>query len=166
MTEREPTGHDKETLSTYENHKAVIAPNEGHALDATGEEERRDRLSQNRVSLGSRRSEKVHKDEEAGHHITGNQALDVEKNGEQDEPSSAAENDDIDDANIVWWEGPDDPENPMNWSKWKKVVNVTIVSCICFVTPLASCNIAQPTLSACCTNVLPQPCLHLVSPNS
>jgi hypothetical protein len=44
------------------------------------------------------------------------------------------------DPNAVWWDGPDDPANPMNWSNFLKVVNVGLVSGICFVTPLASCE--------------------------
>ncbi|KAK2755572.1 hypothetical protein FQN54_006512 [Arachnomyces sp. PD_36] len=42
------------------------------------------------------------------------------------------------DPNIVTWDGPDDPENPMNWPRTKKIVNVSTVSLITFLTPLAS----------------------------
>lgn len=44
------------------------------------------------------------------------------------------------DPNVVDWDGPNDPENPMNWPRFRKVVNVALVSGICFVTPLASCK--------------------------
>lgn len=46
----------------------------------------------------------------------------------------------ITDPNIVWWDGPDDPQNPMNWPRWKRVLNVTLVSMLTFVAPLASCK--------------------------
>lgn len=38
----------------------------------------------------------------------------------------------------VDWDGPDDPANPMNWPAWSKVVNVGLISCLTFITPLAS----------------------------
>lgn len=43
-----------------------------------------------------------------------------------------------DDPNVVWWDGPDDPKNPMNFSPKLKLLNIGLVSAICFVTPLAS----------------------------
>jgi len=43
-----------------------------------------------------------------------------------------------DDANVVWWDGPDDPTNPYNWPSWKKVVNCGLISTLTFITPLAS----------------------------
>lgn len=42
------------------------------------------------------------------------------------------------DPNIVGWSGPDDPQNPMNFSPKLKLLNIGLVSAICFVTPLAS----------------------------
>lgn len=42
------------------------------------------------------------------------------------------------DPNVVWWDGPDDPLNPLNFDKRAKVLNITLVSSICFITPLAS----------------------------
>jgi hypothetical protein len=46
------------------------------------------------------------------------------------------------DANIVFWDGPNDPENPMNWSPMKRWGTVAIVSALTFLTPLASSNFA------------------------
>lgn len=37
------------------------------------------------------------------------------------------------DANIVWWDGEDDPANPFNWPASKKWIHVGIVSLITFV---------------------------------
>ncbi|KAM3451458.1 hypothetical protein MY3296_005274 [Beauveria thailandica] len=42
------------------------------------------------------------------------------------------------DANVVFWDGPDDPENPYNWKPWVKVFNCVLISALTFVTPLAS----------------------------
>lgn len=42
----------------------------------------------------------------------------------------------VPDANIVNWEGPDDPQNPMNWSSSLKWSNVAIISTITFLTYL------------------------------
>lgn len=43
------------------------------------------------------------------------------------------------DDNIVWWDGDSDPENPYNWPRWRKVLNCVLISCLAFITPLASC---------------------------
>lgn len=45
----------------------------------------------------------------------------------------------IDDENIVWWDGDSDPDNPYNWPRWRKVLNCVLISCLAFITPLASC---------------------------
>ena len=42
------------------------------------------------------------------------------------------------DPNVVWWDGPEDPSNPLNFSPKLKLLNIGLVSAICFVTPLAS----------------------------
>ncbi|QDS77377.1 hypothetical protein FKW77_005756 [Venturia effusa] len=43
-----------------------------------------------------------------------------------------------DDANVVWWEGPDDLENPLNWSSKRKWAAIGMVSLVTFLTPLGS----------------------------
>lgn len=43
-----------------------------------------------------------------------------------------------DQVDKVGWDGPDDPENPMNWPTWLKAANVGLISCLTFITPLAS----------------------------
>lgn len=48
------------------------------------------------------------------------------------------------DDNIVWWDGDNDPENPYNWPRWRKVLNCVLISCLAFITPLASCMITNP----------------------
>jgi MFS family permease len=42
------------------------------------------------------------------------------------------------DPNLVTWDGDNDPENPQNFSSKLKVLNIGVISAICFVTPLAS----------------------------
>lgn len=46
----------------------------------------------------------------------------------------------VDDQNIVFWDGDDDPHNPYNWKSWIKVFNCVLISALTFVTPLASCT--------------------------
>lgn len=41
------------------------------------------------------------------------------------------------DANVVDWDGPDDPENPMNWSSAKKTANLAIVSAMTLLSYVA-----------------------------
>ncbi|KUJ18818.1 bicyclomycin resistance protein [Mollisia scopiformis] len=114
-SEHEVTDHEKVLLAAYEGHDADIPSNEGYILDEQGEFKRKQSIaaSHRRASLGHNKR-------------------DVEKTKAQ----VSAE--DSDEANIVWWDGDDDPQNPLNFSKWLKVLNITIVSAICFVTPLGS----------------------------
>lgn len=63
--------------------------------------------------------------------------VDTKKDVEGGEKAAEEE---IADPNIVGWDGPDDPENPMNWPRWKRAGNVTLVSMLTFVAPLASCT--------------------------
>lgn len=114
--EHQLTDLEKETLAAYEGHDADIPSNEGYILDDRGEQKRRQSIaaSHRRASESKGRNK------------------DIEKIGQE---VSAEESDD---SNIVWWNGDDDPENPLNFSKWLKVLNIAIVSAICFVTPLGS----------------------------
>lgn len=67
------------------------------------------------------------------------QPEDVEKG------AAAAGAAEVEDENVVWWDGPDDPENPFNWPTSKKVMTCALVSLFTFVTPLASCKcLSQP----------------------
>lgn len=42
------------------------------------------------------------------------------------------------DADLVWWDGEQDPANPYNWPIWKKVVNCALISVETFVVAMAS----------------------------
>ncbi|KAF2710442.1 MFS general substrate transporter [Pleomassaria siparia CBS 279.74] len=53
----------------------------------------------------------------------------------EDTPAPAQEEAD---ANIVDWDGPDDPENPMNWPTSKKWRLIFVLALVTLVTPLAS----------------------------
>lgn len=46
----------------------------------------------------------------------------------------------VQDENVVFWDGDDDPANPYNWSTWFKVSNCVLVSALTFLTPLGSCK--------------------------
>ncbi|KAF2751627.1 MFS general substrate transporter [Sporormia fimetaria CBS 119925] len=71
---------------------------------------------------------------------------DIEKGNPLSSTSSIHNSEDTtpndDDPNIVTWDSPTDPQNPMNWSEKKKWGTVTVVSCITFLTPLASSSFA------------------------
>jgi hypothetical protein len=118
--ERQLSDLEKETLAAYEGHDADIPSNEGYVLDERGELKR----IQSIAALHRKASRSSHEQ------TNGNAAKDAEKN--------AGEVVADEDANVVWWDGPDDPANPLNFSKWLKVGNIMIVSALCFVTPLAS----------------------------
>jgi len=65
-----------------------------------------------------------------------NEEKELDENGENENAAEIISEEDG--ANIVWWDGPDDPHNPLNFSKTLKIVTITVVSAITFVTPLAS----------------------------
>jgi hypothetical protein len=117
--ERQLSDLEKETLAAYEGHDADIPSNEGYVLDERGELKRKQS-----IALSQKAAKKSIE-------TNGNAAKDVEKAGGD---VSTEE----DDSNIVWWDGPDDPANPLNFKPWMKIVNIALVSAICFVTPLGS----------------------------
>jgi hypothetical protein len=108
---------EKETLAAYEGHDADTPSNEGYVLDERGELKRRQSIASN--AKASRKS--------------------VERNGKKDVEKEGGEvSTDEDDSNVVWWDGDSDPANPLNYKPLVKVLNITLVSAICFVTPLGS----------------------------
>lgn len=123
-THHEPSDLEKEILAVpvYNgNHKAnPVAPSNGHV--ARGEL-RPKQSAPRKPSLKTQRS-REHRGSDAAKH-------DGEK--AKRKTSGAGR-----DPNIIWWDGPGDPLNPMNFGKWLKILNVTLISAICFVTPLAS----------------------------
>jgi hypothetical protein len=113
----ELTDIEKETLAAYEGHDADIPSNEGYVLDKQAELKRKQSIASN--TRAARKSGE------------NNGTKDVEKEG--GEVST-----DEDDSNVVWWDGDQDPANPLNYKPLIKVLNITLVSAICFVTPLGS----------------------------
>jgi hypothetical protein len=71
---------------------------------------------------------------------------DVEKQASAEESGKTGEEagSGPEDANIVWWDGPEDPHNPYNWPTWRKVVICTLVSFLTLLTPLGSCKSSSP----------------------
>jgi hypothetical protein len=115
---------EKETLATYEGHDADIPSNEGYVLDAAGELKREQAIAtEYNKHHGRRESEDQ---PQSG------------TNGDVEKHSADVSAEESEDSNIVWWDGPDDPQNPLNFSSWLKVLNIGLVSSICFIAPLAS----------------------------
>jgi len=138
---REPTLAEKTELAVAEGHDADIPSNIGYVLDEAGEEKRRMSIARQRSkaeSVGSHR-EREHSVEHRD--VEKEAATTVEGSGGEGEGATSE-----DDANVVWWDGPDDPENPYNWPTWKKILNCGLISAFTFVTPLASCRVLPPTL--------------------
>lgn len=121
---RHPTRSEIIELAAQESHDADIPTNIGTIHDAVPS--RRPES----VKLSAMELEKE-KDVEKGHGRHGS----VSTVGDsEDAPTEEYNND----PSIVTWDGPTDPKNPMNWSNRKKWGTVTVVSCITFLTPLAS----------------------------
>jgi len=117
-------------LAVEEGHDADIPSNIGYILDEKGEEKRRKSIADQRHhALEERRSvEQPDLEKEAG--------LSEDKQADK----AGGEDESEDEANIVWWDGPDDPENPYNWPAWRTTVNCGLISALTFVTPLVSCE--------------------------
>lgn len=108
-----------------EGHDADIPSDIGYVLDEAGEERRRKSIAnQRRHSLARKRSHT-------------NTSHDIEKNAEtSDDKEDGSATDD--EANIVWWDGDNDPANPYNWPTWRKVLNCVFISLLTLITPLGS----------------------------
>jgi hypothetical protein len=115
---------EKETLATYEGHDADIPSNEGYVLDAADELKK-----EQAIATEYNKHHNIRKSEDRPQSGTDG---DVEKH------SADVSAEESEDSNIVWWDGPDDPQNPLNFSSWLKVLNIGLVSSICFIAPLAS----------------------------
>lgn len=69
---------------------------------------------------------------------------DIEKGGASREgstfttPDAKVEAQEIEDSNVVFWDGPDDLENPLNWPNSRKWAAIGMVSAVTFLTPLGS----------------------------
>jgi len=126
-----------------EGHDADIPSDIGYVLDEAGEKKRRKSIAeQRRHSLARKRSSRSHT---SAHH-------DVEKGTEPAPGDTTSEGKDEgettseDEANVVWWDGEDDPANPYNWPTWLKVLNCVFISLLTLITPLGS-SIFAPGVS-------------------
>jgi hypothetical protein len=125
MSSTEHSDYDKETLVTREDQDAQVSSDRDE-LNTKETQEIGHSLAQREVSVAFLRNND--KD-------TAGLDVDIEKDG----GTSTSKEDEPQDPNVVWWDGPDDPADPLNWSNALKVINVGLVSGICLVTPLASC---------------------------
>ena len=122
----QPPLAERTQLAAAEGHDADIPSNIGYVLDDEGEKRRRESISRQR--LESEIARQSTRGSNAG------TPEDVEKSAAVEDGA------DVEDENVVWWDGPDDPENPFNWPTSKKVMTCALVSLFTFVTPLASCK--------------------------
>lgn len=117
---------ERTQLAAAEGHDADIPSNIGYVLDEEGEKHRRESITR------QRRESEIARQSTRGSNAGAPE--DVEKSAAVEDGAE------VEDENIVWWDGPDDPENPFNWPTSKKVMTCMLVSLFTFVTPLASCK--------------------------
>lgn len=127
MSSTEQSDFEKETLTVGEDQEGQAFSCKHDELSAEDAEERRHSSLRHDSSLGSRESKAL---------ANAAPNVDLEKDGGK----ITTTKDPPDDPNIISWDGPDDPADPLNWSNSLKVINVGIVSGICLVSPLASCE--------------------------
>ncbi|KAK0611396.1 bicyclomycin resistance protein [Immersiella caudata] len=120
-----------------EGHDADIPSAIGYVLDEAGQEIRRKSIAeQRRLALAKKSSHHSHTSARA--------SRDIEKGadgGLGDTTSESKEEGGTtsdDEANVVWWDGDNDPANPYNWPTWQKVLNCVFVSMLTLITPLGS----------------------------
>ena len=65
----------------------------------------------------------------------------------------------VNDPNIVSWNGPDDPDNPVNWKSSLKWANVAAISAITFITYVLHQYRSPNHITLCATSNLNSP-LH------
>ncbi len=65
-------------------------------------------------------------------------AISVTSQGEESEKTKASRppqsDGDVQDPNLVTWDGPDDPENPFNWKLYKKARQLVFMAFNTFLT--------------------------------
>ena len=131
-----------------EGHDADVPSAEGYLLDERGELRRKQSIADQRLA-----HQRSHNTLPAGGDVEKEAGLAA---GKDDDAANASSEDE---ANIVWWDGEDDPENPYNWPTWRKVVHCFLISALLvpsslyrtsamlmtrrrtFITPLASCKL-------------------------
>jgi len=122
-----------------EGHDADIPSDLGCVLNEAGEQKRRESIAdQGRNSLARKRGRTGLHDVERDAELRKEAAATVEGQGGDGDQSKNEGTSSEDEANIVWWDGPDDPENPYNWPTWRKVANCALISAMTFITPLGS----------------------------
>jgi multidrug resistance protein len=114
------------TQAYDEGHDADIPSDIGYILDDAGEKKRRQSFADRR------RASFAKKASHASSH--GNGVTDLEAGKDEKSDGTTSE----DEANVVWWDGDDDPANPYNWPGWRKVLNCGLISALTFITPLGS----------------------------
>lgn len=124
-----------------EGHDADIPSNAGYVLDERGERRRRQSMAERRKSLRKSVASEPEPDLEkgAGGGGAGGSGGEKDEVGVEDDDDDQSSNTE-DSANVVWWDGPDDPENPYNWPTWRKALSIGLVSAMTFISPLASCK--------------------------
>ena len=120
---------EKERIAYEEAHDADIPSNEGIVVPAQAR-------STDDAFVKKNSDHDAEKADERSSNSSAADNRDIEKA----EPIATAteENQEVQDPNIVFWDGPDDPANPQNWSPGLKWGNVAVLSIITLLTPLAS----------------------------
>ncbi|KAK4898902.1 hypothetical protein LTR27_003633 [Elasticomyces elasticus] len=116
--------NEKEQLAFQEGHDADIPSNAGVESDAEAAAARRKEYNV-----------EPEKDKELSSPSSINEP---EGDVEKAQPTTTAEEQEPLDPNIVEFDGPDDPENPLNFTPTVKWVNITVLSALTLLTPLAS----------------------------
>jgi hypothetical protein len=120
-------------MAIAEGHDADIPSSIGCVLDERGEAVRRKSIADQKAAH-QQNGTGGHTDLEKEAGLDKEMGAGIADKNEEDEHSGE------DDANVVWWDGPDDPENPYNWPTWRKVTHCALISALTFITPLASCK--------------------------
>ncbi|KAI7220293.1 MFS general substrate transporter [Hortaea werneckii] len=111
---------EKERLAYEQGHDTDALPNQGVAEDHEAAK------STDKTSPEAKRQD------------SSNASINEPLHDPEKGPTTAEQEQEDHDPNIVDWDGPDDPSNPVNWSPTRKWTNIAVLSALTLLTPLAS----------------------------
>jgi multidrug resistance protein len=126
---------EQTTDETIDEGRGAETPlNVGHVLDELDDRKRRQSIAEQKLQpLNEIQNSPEQSDLEKGAYLDQKPPI-AEASGHDEEATLASE----DEANVVFWDGPDDPANPYNWPTSTKVLNCVFISLLTFFAPLGS----------------------------
>ena len=72
-----------------------------------------------------------------------------QKPSQTTDQQTPGKDEEVQDPNLIDWDGPNDPQNPLNWSSFSRNIHVVLVSVFCLTANLASTMFAPGAAALC-----------------